>query len=288
MYGLRLFQMLPILQVLDKDRADSLLQTDAETQTALARYPQGMQSLDPGHYQDTPAEKEESSIYGVRYRSGEMPPDSTESLNQQVDNEIERRLNLISLECSKYPKQALTDAMNLPQSSPVQSGVSSPRLVALMNVANRTVEQEPTIARTALDESRKNLEGVQPFQKGRSLAEATQLYLKLGETESAKRTLQELLKVAEHIYAEDTNADDPNQAFKGQWPSAFLWVASVRLAARISPELAEQTVSSVTDHEIAATVRVGYACSLLGSLSDFSEVVEWHKKGHRMYSLPAP
>jgi hypothetical protein len=186
-YRLRLFQMLPILEVLDKDRAESLLQEDTETQAALTRFPQGMQSLDPGHHQDTPAGKRESSIYGVRSSNGAAPADPTESLNEQVENEIDRRVRLISLECSKDPTQALTDAMNLPQSNPIQSGFCSPRLVALMNVANATVEQEPTIARTALDESRKNLEGIQPSQQGRSLTEATQLYLKLGEIESAKK-----------------------------------------------------------------------------------------------------
>jgi hypothetical protein len=61
-YRLRLFQMMPILEVLDEDRAESLLQEDTETQAARARYPQGMQSLDPGH-QDTLAEKRESRIW---------------------------------------------------------------------------------------------------------------------------------------------------------------------------------------------------------------------------------
>src|SRR6266850_222430 len=166
--------------------------------------------------------------------------------------------------------------------------IQFPEARRLMSVASGTVEQEPTIARAALDESRKNLEGIQPFQQGRSLTEATQLYLKLGEIESAKKTLQELLKTAERAYAADTNADDPNQAFKGQWPSAFLWLASVRLAARISPELAEQTTSLVTDQEIAAAVRVAYANSLLGSPSGPSEVVEQHKNGQSMYSFPEP
>jgi hypothetical protein len=52
-YRLRLFKMLPILEVLDKDRAESLLQENTETQAALTRYPQGLQSLDPGQHQDT-------------------------------------------------------------------------------------------------------------------------------------------------------------------------------------------------------------------------------------------
>jgi hypothetical protein len=96
------------------------------------------------------------------------------------------------------------------------------------------------------------------------------------------------MKKADRAYAIDTNADDPNQAFKGQWPSAFLWLACVRLAARISPGVAEQTASLVTDQEIAASVRVEYANSLLGGPAGPSEVEERHKNGQSMYSFSEP
>lgn len=281
-YQLRLFQMLPVLEELDKDRAESLLREDSETQAALRRYPQGMQSLDPGNYRDTNPEKRESGVYSVGYDAGDAVSDPTRALRDQLQNDLDRRMNSISSESSKNPKQALADAMNLPQRNPVSSGFDSPRLAALETLAQATVERDPMVARAALDELRRNLDGTQPFQQGRQLAEATRLYLKLNEIESARKTLQELLKTAERVYAVDTDADDPNQAFKGRWPSAALWRACVQLAGRISPEFVEQVALSVTDPEIAAVVQVGYANSLLGNPAGSSEVEEWHKRGQKV------
>jgi hypothetical protein len=48
-YELRLFQ-LPILQELDKDKAESLLRDDAELRTKLEKHPKGMGSLDPANH----------------------------------------------------------------------------------------------------------------------------------------------------------------------------------------------------------------------------------------------
>ena len=44
-YALRLFQLLPILQELDKDKADALLRDQTEVADQLRTYPRGMQSL---------------------------------------------------------------------------------------------------------------------------------------------------------------------------------------------------------------------------------------------------
>jgi hypothetical protein len=44
-YQQQLFQLLPILQELDKGRAESILRDNAETRAQLAKYPKGMNSL---------------------------------------------------------------------------------------------------------------------------------------------------------------------------------------------------------------------------------------------------
>jgi hypothetical protein len=281
-YQLRLFQMLPVVEELDKDHAESLLRENSETQANLKRYPQGMQSLDPGNYRDANPEKRQTGIYTVEYSVGDAVSDPTRALKEQLQNDLDRRMNLISSESSKDPKQALTDAMNLPQENPVNGRFDSPRLAALVEVAKATMERDPMVARAALDELRRNMDGTHPLQQGLQLVEATRLYLKLNEIESARKALQELLKTAERVYAVDTNADDPNKAFKGKWPSAALWFECMQLAGRISPELVDQVAFSVTDPEIAAAVRVAYANSLLGSQAGSSEVEEWHKSGQRV------
>jgi hypothetical protein len=44
-YDLRLFQLLPVLEELDKEKAETLLPDSANVKTQLAKYPKGMQSL---------------------------------------------------------------------------------------------------------------------------------------------------------------------------------------------------------------------------------------------------
>ena len=277
-YQLRLFQMIPILDELDHERAQSLLRENNEVQSMLTQYPHGMQSLDPATYQDQPSDASKSRIRSVRLSVGTPAPG--QSLTESVEDQIQRQIGKISSEASSDPKQALSDAMNLPVSNPTgPPGFSSPRAVALMNIANASVEKNPAVAKSALDELRKNVDSLKPFQKGRNLSESARLYLKLGEIDSAKKCLEELQKAAEQTYKEDTDADDPNQAFKAQWPSTALWLDSVRLTARISPLLAEQTATAIEDPEISDAVRVAYANELIGAPESSSDIVQWHKNG---------
>lgn len=280
-YQLLLFEMLPILDELDHERAQSLLRDNAEAQSMLAQFPQGMQSLDPATYQDHPSDAAKTHIRGIRMSVGATNPG--QSTTEGMEDQIERQMSLISSEASGNPKQALADAMNLPVSNPAgPPGFSSPRVFVLMQIAKAIVEKNPSIAKSALDEAQKNLDALEPFQRGRKLSDSARLYLKLGETDSAKKCLDALQKAAEQAYKEDTDANDPNQAFKGQWPSAALWLADVTISARISSELAEQASASITDPEIAGATRVAYANELIGASNSGFDVARWHKNGQNM------
>lgn len=74
-----------------------------------------------------------------------------------------------------------------------------------------------------------------------------------------------MVKAADKLYAHDTDAEDPNKAFKGTWPSADLWRKCVQVAAKISPTLAEEIIAGISDPAIAASEKVAYASSLLGA-----------------------
>jgi len=277
-YQLRLFEMIPILAELDHERAQTVLRENNEVQSMLTQYPHGMQSLDPATYQDQSSDLSKSRIHSVRFSVGTPAPG--QSLTESVEDQIERQIGKISSEASSDPKQALSDAMSLPVSNPTgPPGFASPRVVVLMNIANANVDKNPAIAKPALDELRKSIDSLKPFQKGRNLSESARLYLKLGEIDSAKKCVEELQKAAEQTYKEDTDADDPNQAFKAEWPSTALWLDSVKLSARISPLLAEQAATTIEDPEIADAVRVAYANELIGAPESTSDIVQWHKNG---------
>lgn len=277
-HQLRLFEMIPILAELDHERAQTLLRENNEVQSMLTQYPHGMQSLDPATYQDQSSDLSKSRIHSVRFSVGTPAPG--QSLTEGVEDQMERQISKVSSEASSDPKQALSDAMSLPVSNQTgPPGFTSPRVVVLMNIANANVDKNPAIAKSALDELRKSIDSLKPFQKGRNLSESARLYLKLGEIDSAKKCVEELQKAAEQTYKEDTDADDPNQAFKAQWPSTALWLDSVKLSARISPLLAEQAATTIEDPEIADAVHVAYANELIGAPESSSDIVQWHKNG---------
>jgi hypothetical protein len=91
-----------------------------------------------------------------------------------------------------------------------------------------------------------------------------ELYLRLGDVDGAKKAVDILVKTADQIYKHDTNADDPNKAFKGVWPSTDLWRKAIQEAAKISPSLPEAIIDDVQDAEIAAFETVAFANALVG------------------------
>jgi hypothetical protein len=93
-----------------------------------------------------------------------------------------------------------------------------------------------------------------------------ELYLRMGDVDGAKKAVDILVKAANKIYEHDTNADDPNKAFKGAWPSTDLWREAIQEAAKISPSLPEQIMADLQDAEIAAFETVAFASALVGAV----------------------
>ena len=104
------------------------------------------------------------------------------------------------------------------------------------------------------------------------------IYLDVADEEGARKALKALLKAAEKLYGDDTNAEDPNRAFKGNWPSSNLWRRCVQVGAKISPDLADEIISEIPDPEIAAAQKAAYASSLLGAESEPAMISECRKK----------
>jgi hypothetical protein len=93
------------------------------------------------------------------------------------------------------------------------------------------------------------------------------LYLEIGDLDGARKAVDVLVKAAGNIYEKDTDANDPNRAFKGAWPSTNLWREAIKQAATISPRLPEDIISGLPDAEIAAFEKVAFAGTLVGRLA---------------------
>src|ERR1051326_3481033 len=173
-------------------------------------------------------------------------------------------MNEISKEVDKDSQQAINDALMLPTAGVWEN--SSPRAGALLIVARNSAKKRPASAKSALDEILKFEEQLTPAQI-KNLGDVPQVYAELGDVEDAKKAIKPILKAAEKLYAHDTDAEDPNKAFKGTWPSSDLWRRAVQVAGKISPGLAEEIIGEIPDPEIAVAQRVAYAGSLLGGSS---------------------
>jgi len=272
----RLFQMLPILERLDPGRAEDLLRDTPGVKSALDQYPQGMESVPPLSFETPEGKKEEGP--GVM----NLGPDPGNRLEQQQWADSFRLFNRLSEEAVNDPQKALADALAEPQVSP---DGHHPRANALQTVAERTAARDPQVAKAALAELRKQLDGVKPIMLAGALLNAVEIYLKIGDQDSAAATLQEALKWVEKIYGTDADHDSPNLAFKGNWPSVNLWGLCMQLAAKVSLDLPEQIIGEISDPEIVAFERVSYASSLLGAPRDPTRVVECHKDGRGFESI---
>jgi hypothetical protein len=258
-YELRLFQLLPVLEQLDKDKAESLLRDNAATREHLAKYPKGMQSLNAQGM---------SFSYGIT--DDESPqasqPASQEQARMQMAQQMTKRVNEVITEGEKNPQQAVNDALMLPVEDVSQNlQNSSPRGNALLAISRNIQKTRPTLAKAALDEIMKFEDQLTPAEV-KSLADLPKLYYELGDADSAKKALKAMLKAAEKLYARDTDAEDPNKAFKGTWPSTDFWRQCVQIAGKISPALAEEIIAGIPDQEVGASLKVAFASGLLGAI----------------------
>jgi hypothetical protein len=279
-YQLRLFELLPMIAVLDEPEAESLLRDNAEAAALLNRNPMGLQSVAKlasrgSSVQDVLAD----GIHSMSYSQDSKQAALDLARNRQQE-ELNRRTNEIEAAVRDNPQQALTEAMSLPLVGPFE--YDSPRLGCLSAIAAKAAKNAPSVARSALEEQSKALDSAPPAAQATVIIDMTKNYLALNDEDAARKSIKQAFKVAETLYAVDSGVDDPNAAFKGFWPSTALWGATLKQALRISPTFAEEIISEIRDPDIATMERVFYANSLLGVTNANLQIVSAHSKGTRV------
>ena len=250
-YALRLFQLLPILQELDKDKAEALLRNQTEVAEQLRTYPKGMQSVESENTRFS---------YGVTDDGAGIGDAVAE---QQTVAQMQERVDTLVNQADTDPAGALAKAVTLPIHG--TSETSSPRAEALLGIARKAPVKKTSVSKSALDDFSKIQDQLTP-QEIAGIEELPELYLKVGDTDGARKAVDILVKAAGKIYEHDTDPDDPNKAFKGAWPSTDLWGKAIQQAAKISPGLPEEMIAGMPDSEISAFERVTFGSALLGGL----------------------
>lgn len=136
-------------------------------------------------------------------------------------------------------------------------------------------------------EAAKLAEQLSPRQ-GLSFADMPELYWRIGDRDAAKTALKSLSKIAEKVYSQDMNPDDPNLACKRIWPSSRLWRSCVETAEKVSPELASEIIAAIPDEDISAFQNITYASSLLNAPTFPATLAERHKNGNSLLQMQGP
>lgn len=218
-YQYRLFQLMPVIEAVDKSRAESLLNENAEVRGLLHQYPQGLTSLDSKYYGERPMSAGDRP--GVRSIGFNTPDNSADGVSdraaERAEAQLEQRTEQIESEVSKDPRQALTDAQSLPLQGPYGND-DNPRANVLRTVMDAALRSNPGVARDAAAQLAAALELSSLAIQALMLPSIAETYLAMGDADGAMSQIKSLLKLAEKVYASDTDTDDPNLAFIGAWP----------------------------------------------------------------------
>jgi hypothetical protein len=257
-YDYRLFQLIPVLKKFDPIKAEALLQDKQEVRNQLDRYPDGTYSV----------------IYADNHVQSASRPASIENPEPPSDDpEI--------LELRRFEK-AFSDAKTRPQDSLANAALLSPgfamqvyQAVTLTNVSRNSAAArkalsmaEDLVDRLPLDEQLTNIQSIAFW------------YLKLHETDGAKRAIEKGMKIAGKVYDKEKNEDNPNTAPKACWLSTSSWRSLLASAEKINDSWAQELIGQIPDDSIRVFNQISMADVILGLPDATYVVISDPKKGN--------
>ncbi len=262
-YEYRLFELLPVLEQLDKGEAERLLNDSQQAKSQLKQFPQGVQSLDPT-IRDTPLAKGE-----IPRLSGAMGMDDMSSYLQkkQVTDAYDTRAREIARQAEDSPKQALAAAATLPETS----GSRYPRADALLGIARTTATKDPSFAKDALTQMMEVLKKIDPSARPVSKdpsaysIEGSDIAKHMGDLDLAHKLIASGLENAEKFKLSDEDPDDPNLALKAWWPSVVAISGLITASSQISAQAGLADAKAIDDPEVRVLCEVKMANKALGA-----------------------
>ena len=234
-YEFRLFQLLPILQALDPDRAERLLADAQSTRALLARYPDGQRSIDPSFLGQS--SNTSYSIVSLDSSAG--------TAISQLDSE--RSADTIIKLADTSPELALPKA----ESAPLDV-----RIPALLGIARMYLKREPGKSTEALAAVLTSIKDDLTGRQWRAANEAADLYLQMNDSGSAARACSQASKEILILYKQDSDHDNPNQAMKLFWPSVHAWRDVLDTSSKISTTTTFDILKEIPDREVQALEEV--------------------------------
>lgn len=273
-YNYRLFQLVPVLRQIDESEADELLKKNQELQGMLTKYPEGAASISPEMAEPAPKpDKQGKKGSGTSFSISSGGSAGGGMMTQALEDQQARK---IAAEADSHPDTALAQAGSV-SSLPMRANL-------YLDIARAAAKKSPSTARSALDkllDLTAQLEERNPTQVS-LLRSAADLYLQMGESDSARKVIERGFAVAEKLLKGDSNADDPNKALKAFWPSAEAYRSFTRLAGQISPVWALTLLKEIEDPEMKVVVETALAQSWLDVSAGTTIVVSNRKHDNWM------
>ncbi|HEU5413926.1 MAG TPA: hypothetical protein VFW31_09225, partial [Candidatus Angelobacter sp.] len=133
----------------------------------------------------------------------------------------------------------------------------------------------------ALSELRKIVPDMPLGGQAQALHSAANLYIEMGDKDTAEKVVGEGFKVADKLLEKDLNPDDPNQGLKALWPSTDAYRRFLEVQTKISQRDTLTLLKEIKDPEIRTLQSIMYARALLGLPMKQSTVVEKRKHMNR-------
>jgi hypothetical protein len=243
-YQYQLFQFLPILEEIDGPAADQYLKQHSELKPVLGAYPQGTNSFLAS---DEGAQNSKLRLgAGVTY---------SVSRNPQGNDPFLADMQLVQKLSADAESGHAADAIaNVPT-------IKTPSLrgAAYHNIARATLKEHPSTARECISKMLDMAEKYPPMYKLMGMRAVIDMEMIMGDTDGAKALIEKAMSVANDLYHEDANPDDPNRALKAYWPTTDGYRALLRQAGKISPPWTMALLNDIRDPEIKVAAEAAIA-----------------------------
>lgn len=260
----RLFELLPVLRVLDPSRVKSLVAADPVLAAKAVDHPEGLADFNPSIKEKDPKKAESARAGGlgvVAPLTGGPSPNDIEQIRADGERVVE-----IEKEAGVDLDKALADAKAMPDRTQFAGPSGTSRVEALLRVAKAAGKAHLAVAHSALAAVQDGASGYAPELKVDVYLRVLNAYTTFGDREEALRLLDKVVDLGGDLYREDRDDSDPNRATRSHWPSAAVWTAAVMMARRLSPTDSDRLLADVAakDPVIGAAIHAAVAAEILG------------------------
>jgi hypothetical protein len=156
------------------------------------------------------------------------------------------------------------------------------KIQAYEHIARATIKKDTAVAASALKKMLAAIEAAKLDRQPDYYASSANIFILMGNPESAKDAIEKGLDSSAQLYKQDTDSDDPNTAFEAFWPSTNAYCVLLRQARRISEAWSVTLLKKIDNPEIRFAAETAIAGSALNVSASSEMVITSKQKGFRM------